>query len=89
MPFVLAALALVLGGQALAGEQLVQSREPQVIVMKAVIERRMGPDFLSQSFSPFLPGEKAVLAKRKGHGESLGLPWLAEDGTILILRQAG
>jgi len=89
MPFVLAAPALLLSCQALADEEPVQSGKPQVVVMKTVIERGMGADFLSQGFGPFRPGEKTVLAERKGHGEGLSLPWRGEDGTRLVLRQAG
>jgi hypothetical protein len=89
MPFVLAAPALFLSCQAVADKELVQSREPEVVIVMTVIERRLGSDFLSQGFGPFLPGENAALAKHESHGEGLGLPRRGEDGTRLILRQAG
>jgi hypothetical protein len=88
MPLVLAAPALFLSCQALPDKKLVQSREPEVVIVTTVIERRLGSDFLSQSFGPFPPRKTAVLAKRKSHGEGLGLPRRGEDGTRLILRQA-
>jgi hypothetical protein len=88
MPFVLAVPALFLGCQALADEEPVQSRKPEVIVVKTVIERGTGADFLRQGFGPLFPGEEALVAERKGHGKGLGLPGRGEDGTLLILRQA-
>ena len=89
MPFVLAAPAFLIGRQALADEELVQSGKPQVIIMKTIVEGRMGADFLSQGLGPFRPGQKTLLAERERHGESLSLPWRGEDGPRLILRQAG
>jgi hypothetical protein len=89
MPFVLAAPALFLGCQALADQKPVQSRKPQVVVMMTVIEHGMSADFLRQGLGPFLPGEKAAVAERKGDGEGLGLPGRGEEGTFLVLRQAG
>jgi hypothetical protein len=89
MPFMLAAQAFLIGRQALADEELAQSGKPQVVVMKAVIEGWMGANFVTQGFGPFRPGEQTLLAERERYGERLSLPWRGEDGSRLILRQAG
>jgi hypothetical protein len=88
MPFLLALAALLIACKALTDEEPVQSSEPQVVIVNTIVEGRMGADFLSQGFGPFRPGEKTLLAQRKGHGEGLRLPGGGEDGPCIVLRQA-
>jgi hypothetical protein len=89
MPFVLAPAAFTFVQEPLQSEHLLQSGEPEMIIVEAVVACRLCTDFLGQQAGPFRPGENPPLVQMQGHGKGLGLPWLGEDATILVARQAG
>src|SRR5262249_52592551 len=75
---VLAGAELVAEHDALVGDELLQRRQPEVVVALAVVALATlprGGDLVGEPAGPLLPREVAALAEHHGHGKGLRLPW--------------
>src|SRR5688572_23735066 len=77
-------------GQAFGRHQALESRQPVLIVARAVVwfpAPGSGLQFLGESGSPFLPGEVSLLGELDRQRKCLRLPGLGEDWLALVTRQ--
>jgi hypothetical protein len=89
-PFLLALVHFLTTDKTLGDTEPFQSVEPVLVIGVTQIwiaSFLCGLDLLTQYLDPFGPGETACFRETHGEGESLCLPRLVEDWTLLVVRQ--
>src|SRR5215472_1199495 len=77
-------------GEALSRDQVLESRQPMIIVMGAVVGftgSRGGVELVGQRGCPFLPGEIPLFGEFHGERKRLCLPRLGKYRLAFILRK--
>src|SRR5713101_2135511 len=75
--------------QARGHDQALESRQPMVIVSRAVVRLTAtggGLEFIGERGRPFLPGEIPLLRELDRERESLGLPRLGKHRPLRVAR---
>src|SRR5258706_11729332 len=90
VPFVHAALEVLLGYELFAGDELFQGGEPVLVVMAAVVRRaargRSG-ELGGERAGPFAPGERTARVQGNRHRKGLRLPPGLEHRPRVVARQ--
>ena len=81
-------MQLLGGTDLLAQHHLLQSIEPVLVILRAIVHGRT-LDLGCQGGRPFGPGEQALRVQVHRHGKGLGLPRLREHRRIGILGGQG